>query len=706
VTRGPRPPPTPRRGKSCGGGQLAAAGGGRQAPQGAMALRPVGSRGGSRGSSGTDKQLALGSTGTLQTSAASGPSGCRWVGGTAAKIDNQLLRKCTEGTEMGKIVELNFHFQFLQEIEGLEPYAANLRSLDLSSNNIRQMACLQGMAKLRELKLYSCQISRIQGLEQCSSLAALHLDDNQISVIEGLCHLRTLEYLNLDKNRIKKIGRSLGGRLPRLKEFHMSQNQLRDLDGLSGLSALEVFSANHNEVQDFSAEQLKGLGRLDELRLAGNQLLSLSFLSSGAGSTPSLPCLTTLDVSANTLTTGALSDLPLMHQVVEFNLADNHIEDLPVAVVTSFPSLEILDLTGNRIEKPEELSRLKELVSLRELLVHGNPLICDEEALYRVLSEVESLEYLDDKPMPAKPEIDNNDEPEVTFSKTAVPKALMDTTSSLGGTSSRPSTSSSRPGTAQSMKEAGVKDPLMHMRLKLSDRRFATEDQVVQWERQTIAGLAAIEAQIEKTSKMASNELANMDRFLEKADKVLRKQEELRRKGLLKSTITPVVEESDEGAEDSDALSSASPSQLPSRASRKLRAAVDSARGDGGSDEADLSPTPDPVVRAPAPVSPTTARLLAACDEEIEDEVMSDDAGAAEASPDGEEDEPAAEIDEEDLPTPAPARERRTSTSPRVGVLERRVDVHVASARRPRRAGSQRRTGSRGPTPVTTGRVR
>lgn len=242
----------------------------------------------------------------------------------------------------------------------------------------------------------------------------------------------------------------------------------------------------------------------------------------------------------------------------------------------------------------------------------------------------------------------------------------------------------------------------MHMRLKLSDRRFATEDQVAEWERRTMAGLAAIEAQIERTSKMANKELATMDRFLEKADKALRKQEELRRKGLLKSTIPAVPEGLEEDAEDSDAASSSSRSRQPSRAS-KLRSAVSMAREDGG--EVDESPTPSPPLNIRAPVSPTTARLLATCDEVVEEDAMGDDASAADGSPDGTEDDPALEVDEEDMPTPAHVRERRTSTSPHVAVLERHKDVH-ANARRPRRTGSQRRTGSRGPAPVTVGRVR
>eukprot|EP00438_Fugacium_kawagutii_P029347 Skav212254 [mRNA] locus=scaffold499:174545:178429:- [translate_table: standard] len=93
--------------------------------------------------------------------------------------------ECAEGTEGGKVTDLNFHYKFLRKIQNLQDFAANLRSLDLSSNNLRVMENFGAMPKLRELKLDACQILRIEGLEKCPSLVNLHLEDNEIACIEG-----------------------------------------------------------------------------------------------------------------------------------------------------------------------------------------------------------------------------------------------------------------------------------------------------------------------------------------------------------------------------------------------------------------------------------------------------------------------------------------------------------------------------------------
>lgn len=656
---------------------------------------------GQDGSGGLSATGRFGAVGVHSAAPQQLASGSRWIGGQKAEIDNKLIGKCIEGTESGKIVDLNFHFKFIEQIDALTYYAANLRSLDMSSNNIRQIEGLQGMSKLKELKLYGCQITRIQGLEQCVSLAALHLEDNQITAVEGLDQLRLLEYLNLDKNRIQKLGRGLG-RLTKLRELHCSQNHLRTLDGVAGLSSLEVFCASYNQLQEVTADQLRGLGKLDELRIAGNQLTGLNFLSGGSsGSTssgPPLPALATLDVSANLLTTQALKNLPSLPQIIELILSDNHIEELPPAVVASCPSLEILDLSRNRVEKAEELAKLKDLMSLRELLLEGNPLASDPDGLRRGLAALDSLEYLDDKPLPTRPAASGDLAVEDldTFSLTTTKAlALGDTVGSLAGTSkaggSRPSTGSSRPSTAASMKEAGIKDPLMHMRLKVSDRRYATEEQAAQWEKQTMSGLAAIDAQIQRTMKQAETDLTQMERYLQKAQKLFRKREELKAQGALAATLSTMAEEE----EDRD--KGAQTPEQPSRAARRLRAAVGVSRENLSLDDVLVSrprqATAPPRTPIRTPTTPAAPVLPAACDEEIVDEDINERA-SADASPSGGDTEDASVDDE--APPPAPKLGVGGKPLLRGGPPEMRVDARAAS-RVALRTGSRGRVGSRGP---------
>jgi len=600
--------------------------------------------------------------------------GCRWVGGQTVSIDSDLVRTATESTEAGKITELNFCFKFVQRISGLDTYAAHLRSLDLSSNNIRQIEGLEGMSKLRELKLCACQITRIQSLEPCMTLSALHLDDNRIGCIEGLDNLRALEYLNLDSNRISRIGNGLA-RLAKLKELHLSYNELTSLDGVVGLTNLEVLTASHNRLQEVTSDNFKGLGKLDDLQLAGNQLCDLTFLIGTSGSAVQpLPSLAGLDMSGNHLTAQALRGRYSLLQLTELNLASNQIAEIPNEVTGCFPSLEIFDLSKNWLERIVELERLKPLTSLRELMLQGNPFTSEPEELQRALAALGPLEYLDDRPMAQvkaeaeAAEVAEEESAEKTFRLTSS-KAFV-ASEGTGTTETRPSTGSSRPSTAQSMKDAGVMQPLMHARLKLTEKRFVNEEQVNQWEKQTMNSLGAIEKQITKTVQQTDAELRDMTRFLERADRVLKREGELRAKERCPSvaedpaeySVSPRVPPAP-AMKPLPVLESADERPPSSRAGRRLREAV----------EVSKTPTPEPelaIVSVPAepekPEEPlqledegacTVAALPAACDEEINCE---EDAPAAICDTEAEEvdeetvAEGATSEAEEKLPLPLP----------------------------------------------------
>lgn len=590
--------------------------------------------------------------------------GCRWVGGAEnVEMDGKLLQQGTEASEAGKILDLNLHFKFIKEISGLDQIAPNLRMLDLSSNNIRVMQGLEGMSKLRELKLYGCQISRIQNLEHCVSLMSLHLEDNNISSIEGLDSVRCLEYLNLDSNRIQKIGKGLG-RLMRLKELHLSRNQLTSLDGLAGLANLEVCSLEHNRLSKVTSEQVKGLGKLDELKISGNQISSLSFLVAGVSKpTPSLPSLVQLDASANRLNTTSFRGLEVLPQLAELNLSSNQIEEIAPCFVETFPILEILDLSNNLLHRgKEDLTQLKEISSLRELLLNANPMMAqsDSEEMQEALSGLDCLEFLDDQAVEKKPEvnilsIEQGTEDTDTFPLTVTttltdgPEAKRPGSSS---SSSRPATASSRPGTAQKMAEAGVKDPLMHMKAhKLSDKRFASEEQVVHWEKQTLNGLLAVQKQIDKISHHIDSDLSDMNRFLNKADKLLEKEKELARK-------RPTSADDPDGQVPTLKPAASIPSESPaprwdSKTRSRLQEAVDRGREDGEEEEETTASGGLQIEADSLPISPTSSpsrlspahAMVAACDEEI-----SEDEPILEPSPAPSTPEPAEEVEEDVRP--------------------------------------------------------
>lgn len=502
--------------------------------------------------------------------------GCRWVGGQDAEIDASLVSECAEGTEGGKVTDLNFHYKFLRCIEGLESSAPQLRSLDLSSNNIRVMENLGAMPKLRELKLDSCQISRISGLEKCPSLVKLHLEDNEISSIEGLEKLFSLEVLNLERNKLSRLGRGLM-KLSKLKELRIALNELTSLEGLQGLGALEVLDASRNQLETLSTEQLKGLGKMDELLLAGNQLSSLNFLGAGGPLR-----ISSLDVSDNQLSTSAVKGLPGLPLLSELMLAGNHLEELPANFASSCPMLEILDISRNLLTAPDlEVEKLKSIASLKELCIQGNPM-AESEEMPKALALLEGLEYLENRQyVPIKSVMLEDGEDQGTFGLTNVaPQAAASRPGTAAGTGSRPGTAVSRPGTAGSrpgtaMAKEGVQQPLMHA-LPKSSKKCASSEQVTSWEQQTLCSLHAIMKQVEKTSAQADRDLQEMHRYVKKAQEANRLHAELLGRRL---DLDVSIPEEEEALQELQKQEAARPARAPpGRASQRLREVIISYR--------------------------------------------------------------------------------------------------------------------------------
>jgi len=465
------------------------------------------------------------------------------------------------------------------------------------------------MGKLRELKLYGCQIGRIGGLEACTCLISLHLDDNSISNIEGLDAVRLLEYLNLDGNKIKHLGKGLY-RLSKLKELRISRNGLTSLEGLAGLCSLEVLTASHNLIQNVAVEHIKMLSKMDELSLRGNQLESLNFLRA---SPQPLPLLATLDVSSNKLTSKGLEGMPKLPQMMELNLAGNRIAEICPATAVSWYSIEILDLSENQLSDATLIRHLKPLSSLRELSLLGNPMSAQPEEINKIAAELEGLELLDKRPAPLPvtdpiaPEEDTK-----TFSMTRT-----GFTGVRPSTGSRPGSSgSSHLGTSQSLRD-GTREPLMYSRMKMSEKRFATLEQAMQWEKQTLSGLAAIGRQIEKTSEMAAEELEKMDQCVLLAQQQMKQYREIKARGY---PVEP--QETPQNGGETEPPS-------PSRAGRRLREAMVVARAGCEEDEQEMdsATSMDDAVRqqsfAKSEFSQASCYLrpLAGCDEVIEEEL-------------------------------------------------------------------------------------
>lgn len=255
-----------------------------------------------------------------------------------------------------------FHYKGFRAIENLSAYTG-VRSLWLEGNGL----------------------TRIQGLEGLSRLVCLFLHENLISVVENLDCVPQLRQLNLACNQVQTVGRGLRN-LTALETLNLSNNRLQTRADLEGL--LEDPDPVPNPAPDAAAPGAAcggpsaaagegdgdGAGAEDEDGDGGAAdpvLITECRPEGGRGSAPAPPEAPSGAASAAEGPRGALRD-----------------------------SLEVLDLSKNRIDDEGVLEVFTRLPRLKVLNLMGNPLV-RTMARYRktIVHACPALTYLDDRPV-------------------------------------------------------------------------------------------------------------------------------------------------------------------------------------------------------------------------------------------------------------------------------------------------------------------
>jgi len=109
-----------------------------------------------------------------------------------------------------------------------------------------------------ELDMAGCSIVDLSGIEYCLNNSVLDLSNNEITDIASLGRLEMLEELYLSGNSIFTVD-SLAN-LQNLKRLDISFNQIDDLHYLSALPKLEFVNAAGNPVQQEQVEALRERG--------------------------------------------------------------------------------------------------------------------------------------------------------------------------------------------------------------------------------------------------------------------------------------------------------------------------------------------------------------------------------------------------------------------------------------------------------------
>ncbi|MEO8148532.1 MAG: COR domain-containing protein [Bacteroidia bacterium] len=123
---------------------------------------------------------------------------------------------------------------------------ADLRTLDLSENQLVDISFLMELPKLTSLYLASNRINDIIALKNLVELNLLDLYDNEIKNISPLKNLIQLTNLTLSYNKISNI--SPIANLKHLKFLRLKGNQIKDISSLKDWKNLELVNLDDNKI--------------------------------------------------------------------------------------------------------------------------------------------------------------------------------------------------------------------------------------------------------------------------------------------------------------------------------------------------------------------------------------------------------------------------------------------------------------------------
>ena len=179
-----------------------------------------------------------------------------------------------------------------------------------------------------------------------SNLMELDLSQNQLDKLRRkvFWELTSLETLSMSNNKIREIPNKLFKSQSNLRTLKLSKNLLTQLtnDALVGIELLNHLMLDNNLLEEIDEQVFTNLSSLSLLDLSNNNLLnvpkSLRFLRN----------LKSIDLSKNFISD--LEGIPLP-QLWRLNLSKNKIGNVSATALKELISLQILDLSNNKIDE-------------------------------------------------------------------------------------------------------------------------------------------------------------------------------------------------------------------------------------------------------------------------------------------------------------------------------------------------------------------
>jgi leucine-rich repeat protein SHOC2 len=269
--------------------------------------------------------------------------------------NKQLKEIPTDIGEYKNVEVINFSFNDLNEISEDICSLNNLKALYLTENNITMLPnCLYDMKNLQELGLTDNKLKFLDKDFEKLKLSKLQLSNNKfIDVGDEIFKINpyNLSFLDLRNNPFRK-NLSLINRFSNLSQINIENCSIENQINISNLSKLEIFNANHNKLKDFPNGISNSKG-LKEIYLRENIIEILN------DSVNFLVSLEVLDLSNNRLK--SLPNLKQLKNLTTLSLANNDFNSFPKELL-ELGGLKELNFSFNKINSiPNDIYKMRNL---------------------------------------------------------------------------------------------------------------------------------------------------------------------------------------------------------------------------------------------------------------------------------------------------------------------------------------------------------
>ena len=281
--------------------------------------------------------------------------------------------------------------------------------LNLSGLGLREIQCLSLCTELKSLDLTNNEIYDLSPLMNMQKLEKLKLSGNLVQDLRPLIGLPNLRSLDASCNAVGET--SAVGSLPGLMSLDLCDNPIGDFSGLRKLNALQSLRLENTGIGDEDLPALYGMKRLARLNLDRNDGISAEAMNALKANLPDctisygtlvytvqlggmdfrtditslcientemsslfglekFSCLETVQLGRNRIEDlSAFQNTHSRESIRELDLSFNLIQD--ISPLSALSGLETLDLRSNQISSLQPLMRMSRL---KKLNLNGNPL--------------------------------------------------------------------------------------------------------------------------------------------------------------------------------------------------------------------------------------------------------------------------------------------------------------------------------------------